>query len=423
MDRRNQSRPQGRSGGYRQRSKPYSSHSGAGRSRSNSGSQSRGRSGGGRNQSRRGPSKQQIDINRFINRAEPVAETKPYEPHHTFSDFALDSRLKTNIASKGYVDPTPIQDQIIEHVLGGKDVVGIANTGTGKTAAFLLPLIDKVLNNPKERVLVITPTRELAQQIEQELASFTKGLRVFATSCVGGAPIGRQISRLKRHNHFVIGTPGRLKDLVERRVLGLNGFSTLVLDEADRMLDMGFIDDMKQIMAGMPTKRHTLFFSATMSREITALIGTFLNDPVTVSVKTGDTSKQVDQDVVRTRGADKLEVLHDLLNQSEFERVLVFGETKRGVEKLSTLLSKRGIRAEAIHGNKSQSQRERALKKFKDGHVRVLVATDVAARGLDISNVSHVINYDTPQTYDDYVHRIGRTGRAGKTGKALTFVG
>ncbi|MEX0672740.1 MAG: DEAD/DEAH box helicase [Candidatus Paceibacterota bacterium] len=427
MERQNQSRSYGRSGSYgrgaastgNRRSRPYNG-GGNNRSRSRNGGggfRSKGRGGGRR------AGKQQIDIARFINRAEPAAEVKAYEPQHKFADFALDARLKSNIATKGYVDPTPIQDQIIKHVLEGKDVVGIANTGTGKTAAFLLPLIDKVLNNPKERVMVITPTRELAQQIEQELISFTKGLRIFATSCVGGAPIGRQISRLKRHNHFVIGTPGRLKDLVERRVLSLNGFNTLVLDEADRMLDMGFIDDMKQIMAGMPKERHTLFFSATMSKEITALISTFLKEPVTVSVKTGDTSKQVDQDVVRTRGADKLDVLHDLLNQSDFERVLVFGETKRGVEKLSALLTKRGIRAEAIHGNKSQSQRERALKKFKDGHAKVLVATDVAARGLDINNVSHVINYDTPQTYDDYVHRIGRTGRAGKTGKALTFIG
>ena len=383
---------------------------------------SSGKGGRGKGGGQRRTFKQKIDPNRFINRAAPAADAVAYQATHTFRDFAFDGRLHTSIEKKGYTEPTPIQDQIIPHVLDGRDVVGIADTGTGKTAAFLLPLISKVMQNRDEKVLVITPTRELAQQIEQEFISFVKGMHIFSTCCVGGAPIGKQINRLKKTNNVVIGTPGRLKDLIERDVIDLTEFHTLVLDEADRMLDMGFIDDMKQIMQGMPSKRQTLFFSATMSREITKLIGQFLNNPETVTTKSGDTSEQVDQDVVRTNGRNKIEVLSEMLSEDEYEKVLVFGETKRGVEKLARDLSTRGIRAEAIHGNKSQGQRERALTAFKQHKAKVLVATDVAARGLDISDVSHVINFDTPQTYDDYVHRIGRTGRAGKTGKALTFV-
>jgi len=371
---------------------------------------------------RRAQGKQQINSQRFINKAEPASEAPAYEPTHTFADFDLDPRLKKSVADKGYETPTPIQDQIIPHVLNGSDVVGIADTGTGKTAAFLVPLVNAVIRGRSKKILVITPTRELAQQIEEEFISLAGGMQLFSTCCVGGAPIGKQIGRLRKRNNFVIGTPGRLKDLVERGELDLGSFSTLVLDEADRMLDMGFIDDMKRIMSGMPDKRHTLFFSATISNEISKLINTFLTDPQTVSVKTGDTSSQVDQDIVRTGSEDKRDVLERLLVADEYEKVLVFGETKRGVDRLARDLDKRGISAVAIHGNKSQSQRERALKRFKDGQANVLVATDVAARGLDIDDVSHVINYDTPQTYDDYIHRIGRTGRAGKTGKALTFV-
>jgi superfamily II DNA/RNA helicase len=267
------------------------------------------------------------------------------------------------------------------------------------------------------------PTRELAQQIQNELNEFIVGMRLYSTCVVGGSPIGRQIASLRYRNEFVIGTPGRIKDLIERKVLNLSFFNTVVLDEADRMLDMGFIHDMRLLMAAMPKPRHTLFFSATMSPEIKKLISEFLTDPVSISVKTADTSKNVDQDVIRIdRGANKVDILHDLLNQKEFEKVVIFGRTKHGVEKLSKMLTDRGFTAESIHGDKNQSARQRALGKFKDNHSKILVATDVAARGLDIPNVTHVINFDIPATYDDYVHRIGRTGRAGKTGKALTFV-
>ncbi len=222
---------------------------------------------------------------------------------------------------------------------------------------------------------------------------------------------------------FVIGTPGRLKDLMERRVLDLSRYQTVVLDEADRMLDMGFINDMRFILSRLPSPRHTLLFSATLSQEIDALIHEFVNDPVRISVKTRDTSKDVDQDIVRvTPGQHKFDMLKDLLRQDGFDKTIVFGRTKHGVEKLAKLLQKDGFHADSIHGNKAHAQRQRALQRFKKGEVTILVATDVAARGLDIPKVSHVINYDQPNTYDDYVHRIGRTGRAGEKGMALTFV-
>ncbi len=364
------------------------------------------------------------DVSCFINKATVVEEAEHFVPEHRFVDFALDERLKNNIVKKGYVDPTPIQDKTISHTLAGSDVVGIANTGTGKTAAFLIPLIHKVLQNKGERVLIMVPTRELAQQIGDELRGFTTGLPIYSATCVGGTGIGPQMGALRRNPQFVIGTPGRLKDLLERRALVLTNFTTAVLDEADRMLDMGFIVDMRKILSLLPSTRNTLFFSATLSHEIEKLIGEFLRDPVRISVKTRDTASSIDQDVVRVpRDGNKVDVLHNLLIQPEFNKVLIFGRTKHGVEKLSKTLVERGFRSESIHGNKTQSGRQRALDSFKRDNVNILVATDVAARGLDIADVSHVINYELPATHDDYIHRIGRTGRAGKKGKALTFIG
>lgn len=364
-----------------------------------------------------------IHFSKFINKAGASVDTDQFIPTHAFTDFQINTSLKSAIATKGYLIPTAIQDKAIPHVLEGKDVLGIANTGTGKTGAFLIPLIHKVQRNPKEQVLIIVPTRELAIQIDEELKGFTLGMNIFSVCTVGGMSIANQISRLRYQYHFIIGTPGRLKDLIERKMIHLSEFNTVVLDEADRMLDMGFINDMRFIMDGMPKERQTLFFSATLSPAIEKLIGDFLSLPVRISVKKGDTSKSVDQDVIRLRpGENKVEVLHTLLQQKEFSRVLVFGRTKHGVERLSKTLLERGIKAESIHGNKNHRERQRALGNFKENRAQVLVATDVAARGLDISDVSHVINYDIPETYDDYVHRIGRTGRGGKLGKALTFI-
>ncbi len=375
---------------------------------------------------------QYIDPSRFINKAVITEKIEHFVPDHAFSDFHIDERLKKNIGDKGYTTPTPIQDKSIPHILRGSDLVGIANTGTGKTAAFLIPLIHKVLasrgtNEPhptNARVLIVVPTRELAQQIEGELKGFTTHMNLHAVVCVGGASMSYQLRSLQHAHSFVIGTPGRLRDLIDRKSLQLEKYSTVVLDEADRMLDMGFIADIKYMVAKMPPTRHTLFFSATMSTEIKALIKDFLKEPVMISVKTTETSSSVEQDVIRVpHGANKLDVLADLLIQPGFDKVLIFGRTKHGVERLAKELKLRGFKAESIHGDKTQGQREKALSQFKQNFSNILVATDVAARGLDIPGVNYVINFEVPSTYDDYVHRIGRTGRAGKRGKALTFVG
>ncbi|HMP67221.1 MAG TPA: DEAD/DEAH box helicase [Candidatus Paceibacterota bacterium] len=364
-----------------------------------------------------------IDHSKFINKAIITEETNKFVPEHKFSDFHITDVLKKSVLGRGYLLPTPIQDRSIPHILRGVDVVGIAQTGTGKTAAFLLPLINKILLNTKEKVLVIVPTRELASQINDELKSFTKDMRIYSVCCVGGTNIGPQIASLRNFNHFIIGTPGRLKDLVNRGKIRLGEFKTIVLDEADRMLDMGFINDMRFIMDKMPSPRQTLFFSATISREVERLINDFLKEPVRIQVASRQTSDHIDQDIVKIpRGTDKMDMLRDVLIQPGFDKVLIFGRTKHGVEKLSKKLNQLGFKAESIHGNKTQGKRQKALDLFKRDHVNILVATDVAARGLDISGVSHVINFDIPATHDDYVHRIGRTGRAGKPGKALTFV-
>lgn len=372
--------------------------------------------------SRRKPQKQTIDPRRFVRAAKPREEVV-YTPTHTFEDFAVEELIKNNLTIKGFVQPSPIQDQAIPVGLDGKDIVGIANTGTGKTAAFAIPVLHKLITDKNSHALIVAPTRELAQQIEDECREIGKRSGVYGALLIGGSPMGRQLSDLRNKPQIVIGTPGRIKDHLERGSLKLDNFDMVVLDEVDRMLDMGFIPDMRFILDNLAPQRQSFFFSATMSREIETLIRTFLQDPVTISVKTGDTSENVEQDVVNYSGrTDKIEKLHGVLNQEDVEKVLVFAETQRNVESLSNELQDRGFAADAIHGGKSQGQRERALRRFKNNDIRILVATDVAARGIDISDITHVINYSIPQAYEDYVHRIGRAGRAGRTGNALTFV-
>jgi len=380
----------------------------------------RGRSRGGR-----GPVKKYINPSKFINRAVEKVDEEVYESKYKFTDFPFGNQLQYNISQKGYETTSSIQDQAIVPILEGKDVIGLANTGTGKTAAFLLPIIEHMTGiSLRPSVLIIAPTRELAQQIDEEFRVFSRGLNLYSTLVVGGVPAERQIRDLKRRPHFIIGTPGRLKDLINRRVIMLDSITTLVLDEADRMLDMGFLPDIRAIVGQTPKERQTLLFSATITPEISAIINNFSKNPVTISVRTSETNEHIEQDVIEARDkSHKIELLTEMLSQPQkFEKVLVFGETKFGVQRLSDHLDNSGIASIAIHGNKNQSQRAKALKKFKDGQVRVMVATDVAARGLDIPNVSHVINFDTPQTYDDYIHRIGRTGRAGASGYAYTFI-
>ncbi len=328
-----------------------------------------------------------------------------------------------NIAKRGFVVPSPIQDQALPNALDGRDIIGLANTGTGKTAAFLIPTINKILMDKKHKAIIITPTRELAIQIQKECIELTKGLAIFNVTCVGGAPIRAQMMSLERKHNIVIGTPGRLKDLLERKKLDISDVSTVVLDEADRMLDMGFIDDVKYFLKQIPAERQMLLFSATMAPQIEKLVHEFLRNPVKISVKSRDTSKNVDQDVVRVLDkTKKLDILCGLLQDPAFSRVLIFVETKRSVDHLEDDLRARKFNVEAIHGDKRHRERQRALAGFSTGKTQILIATDVAARGLDISGVTHVINYEVPSSYDTYVHRIGRTGRANMKGIALTFV-
>lgn len=359
----------------------------------------------------------------FINKNPVDVVLDVYKPKYMFDTFGLDSRLVQTISEMGITTPTPIQDQIIPQILEGHDVIGIAETGTGKTAAFLIPIIEKTLAEPKRQTLILTPTRELALQIDQEFRKLSRRLKMFSTICVGGINIRPQIKSLARTNHFIIGTPGRVLDLINRGDFKTHKITTVVLDEADRMLDMGFIHDMRKILDSVPKRRETLFFSATMTRDAEKIVHDFLNNPVNISVKKKDITNSIEQDIVRHGHHDKYETLLNLLNDdSEFKRIIVFGSMKHSVERLARKLSKDHVNAESIHGNKSHGQRQRSLTKFKNGDARVLVATDVAARGIHVDNVSHVINYDLPHTFEDYVHRIGRTGRGTKRGKALTFV-
>jgi ATP-dependent RNA helicase RhlE len=375
------------------------------------------------NQKPRGRVRPTFDVSKFINK-NPVQPThvEAFTPTHTFNDFGLDKKISQILHATDLTSPTHIQDEIIPHILKNRDVIGLSNTGTGKTAAFLIPLIDKTIRDHNHQTLILAPTRELAVQIEAELKRLSHGLHMYATVCVGGTNIRPQIYGLKRKNHFIIGTPGRVIDLIERNVLRPASINAVVLDEADRMLDMGFIGDMRRILEDVPKGHQTLFFSATMSDAIKKLVNDFLNDPITVSVKKQDITSSVEQDIVKYSHVHKFETLTKLLSDPSMKRVLIFGAMKHSVEKLAQQLVVNGIVAESIHGNKSHQQRQRSLKRFKDSHARVLVATDVAARGIHVDNVSHVINYDLPSTYEDYVHRIGRTGRGIEMGKALTFV-
>jgi len=375
-----------------------------------------------RNRNRNRRNEKFFDVSRYINKGVAPEVQIVDVVQNTFSDFNLNALLTKTITGLGFSSPTPIQDKIIPNVLEGKDVIGLSNTGTGKTAAFLVPLIEKTIRGEHNQTLILAPTRELAIQIQEELNALTRYSNISGVVCVGGMNINGQIKALNRKSNFIIGTPGRILDLIGRGKIQPRFITAAVLDEADRMLDMGFIGDMRKILSGLPKERQTMLFSATMPENIKKLVADFLSNPVAISVATQDISNQIEQDVVRVTNENKFDVLLELLSREEFSRVLIFGAMKHSVERLNKQLRQNGISAESIHGNKSHPQRQRALKRFKDSEARVLVATDVAARGIHVENVSHVINYDAPKTQEDYVHRIGRTGRNKNRGKALTFV-
>ncbi|MEX1995318.1 MAG: DEAD/DEAH box helicase [Candidatus Saccharimonadales bacterium] len=370
----------------------------------------------------RQPKKDYINPSRFIKTAKPVTDAE-YVPTHTFADFDVHPVIHDNLAKIGYDSPSPIQDQTIPAGLAGKDVVGIANTGTGKTAAFAIPLLHQLMTKSDTYALIMAPTRELAQQIEEECRSIATGGGLNGAVLIGGIAMGPQLRDLRANPRIVIGTPGRIKDHAEQGTLRLSKFNIVVLDEVDRMLDMGFINDIRHILGLTASQKQSFFFSATLDARVKTIIDSFSSDPVHVVATTGDTSEYVEQNIVMYAGKEeKIDKLHDLLLKDNVVKTLVFDDTHRSVEKLSKELQARGFETDAIHGGKSQSQRQRALKRFRDSHVQILVATDVAARGIDVTDITHVVNYSQPQSYGDYVHRIGRAGRAGRPGNALTFV-
>ncbi|GAB4159769.1 MAG: hypothetical protein Fur003_3500 [Candidatus Dojkabacteria bacterium] len=365
-----------------------------------------------------------IDEKLFIKKAVPQQEAVKYEHTFVYENLQLNSELKVNISKKGYFIPTPIQDKVIPQILAGKDIVGLANTGTGKTAAFLIPTIEKIIKDRSQKVLIIVPTRELAEQVKDEFFILTKHLGIYSALCIGGKAIGGQIRDLNRGSHFVIGTPGRLKDLRDRGAIDFSKFSTIILDEVDRMLDMGFINEIKAIIEQLPKERQSLFFSATMDKKVDALLHTIMKPTYQkISVVQGSASQNVDQDVIPYFSYDdKLLKFKEALKGYPKDKVLVFVSTKREVDKLNKMLFTEGFSVDAIHGNKRQNLRKRVIDKFKSGSLNILIATDVAARGLDIPKVALVLNYDVPNNYEDYVHRIGRTGRANSFGNALTMI-
>ena len=348
--------------------------------------------------------------------------------HNDFHSLGLPAGILSTLDSIGFVTPTPIQAASIPPLLEGRDLLGAAETGTGKTAAFALPILARLSANHKRaaarscRTLVLAPTRELAIQINENFRTFSKGMRI-STACIfGGVGQNPQVQALSRGVDVLVATPGRLLDLLGQGHLTLGTLEIFVLDEADRMLDMGFIHDVKRVIAVLPRVRHSMFFSATFPDEVVDLANRLLHEPVHVTVaKSGTTAERIDQSVIFAETAEKYVLLERYIAENDVSRALVFTRTKHGANRLAEKLEKAGIGAAAIHGNKSQTARQRALEGFRDGSLRVLVATDIAARGIDIDDISHVINFELPNIPESYVHRIGRTARAGASGTAVSF--
>ncbi|MCX8210398.1 MAG: ATP-dependent RNA helicase RhlE [Neolewinella sp.] len=358
----------------------------------------------------------------MVHEAVPMKSVE-YISKTKYDDWNLSPKLKINIRNAGWTRPTQIQEEAFSSIVDLRDVMGIATTGTGKTGAFLIPIIDALLKDEPFQTLCLAPTRELALQIEDEFKILSKGTTFSSVCLIGGRNINTDIQRLKRDYDLVVATPGRLKDLHQQRKIDLKQASVLILDEFDRMLDMGFQKDVMFLADQMGERDQTLLFSATLDKTQKKLIDHFLTNPVTHAVSSGEASAEhINQTVRYVSGDERFDALVDMMQEPDFKRVLVFAETKHRVKKITKKLIQAGIKADEIHGNKSQNYRQKALNAFKSGKIKVLCATDVAARGLDIDDITHVINFEAPTDYDVYIHRVGRTGRAGKTGEAITFV-
>lgn len=399
--------------------RPYSGGSSRNSPRGNGFGGNRG-GGGGRSRQRFGS---KIDHAQYVRKISDLPKFEEEKIENSFDDFKLDAQLRKNIEAKGFDIPTPIQSKCIPLIIEKRDVIGLAGTGTGKTGAFLIPLVNAALLDKNQKTLIIAPTRELATQIHKEFLYLVRNTRVYAALCIGGESMTRQRYAISKRPQFIIATPGRLLDHSRTRVINLSEYNNIVLDEVDVMFDMGFIEDIKYVISMLPENRRMLFFSATMNPKIERLAQSILRNPVKISVRASTASELVDQDVVKFKDKeDKFKKLNEILVTDEQIKVIIFVNTKISVDDLKKKLMFNNIQSESIHGDKRQNERRRAIENFSAGRVKILVATDVAARGLDIQNVSHVINYDEPSDYQNFIHRIGRTGRAGKLGKALTFI-
>lgn len=372
----------------------------------------------------RAQKKSTLNPNLLIQQA-VVSSVKAITVETRFEEMNLQLQLKANIQKMGFVSPTEIQDKTFDKLVEGANLIGIANTGTGKTGAFLIPILENLLRNRdnKFQSLIIVPTRELALQVHDEFKKLSEGLKLRAACYIGGTNVEKDARSLSNYFDVVIGTPGRLLDL-RSRGLKTERFEVLILDEFDKMLDMGFIRDIRELVGGMKQRKQTLLFSATKDPKQQTIIDEIVKNPFIVEIHSGDqSSKNVEQDIIKVeQGQDKFKLLLDLLSDNNFDKVILFTETKHLANRLAKKLNESGIKSDQIHGNKSQNYRVNALEKFKSGSIRILVATDVAARGIDVNDVSLVVNYQVPNDFDTYIHRVGRTGRAGKRGTAYTFV-
>ncbi|MFQ5492858.1 MAG: DEAD/DEAH box helicase [Candidatus Dojkabacteria bacterium] len=375
-----------------------------------------------RHQSKR--KKKTIDRNLFINDLQSEVETdKQAYTGKKFAELGFDDRLFVNIHAKGFETTTEIQEKAIPLIMGGNDVLGISATGSGKTGAFLIPMIQKLITDNSQKLLVVAPTRELAMQISKEAVSFLKGTNSQSALIIGGESMNRQINQLQRGGHIIIGTPGRLVDLVRRGHIKLHQYNNIVVDEVDRMLDMGFIRDIRFIFTKLAQEKQALFFSATLNNTVEKTVASLSKSFEVIRLANNKPNKSVVQSVIDyNHSSEKLSILQEILKKREVEKALVFVDTKRFADKVNKVLHRNNFKVDAIHGDKRQNVRKRIFESFKLSKIHVLVATNVAARGLDVDDITHVINLDEPQTYDEYIHRIGRTGRNGALGTAYTFV-